>query len=99
VIDTVVTGSADPGTVYVLEEGDISSVPGGSPHYIGLFETLALGRKLEMVVPDRLVVVAVEAADNMTLGGEMHPAVRAAVPVVVERVVELVRAARKIPCA
>jgi len=99
VIDTVVTGSADPGTVHVLDEGDLSSVPGGSPHYIGLFETLALGRKLEMAMPDRLVIVAVEASDNMTLGGEMHPAVRAALPVVLERVTELVSARRKIPCA
>ena len=99
VIDTIVTGNADPGTIYVLEEGDISSVAGGSPHYIGLFETLALGRMLEMAIPDRLVIVAVEAADNMTLGGEMHPAVRDAVPVVVERVAELVRATRRIPCA
>jgi len=98
VIDNVVTGSADPGTVYVLEEGDISSVPGGSPHYIGLFETLNLARALEMAVPDRLVIVAVEAADNMTLGGEMHGSVRAALPVVVERVAEFVREAKKIPC-
>lgn len=99
VIDTVVTGKAEPGTVFVVEEGDFSSVQGGSPHYIGLFETLALGRKLEMAVPDRLVIVAVEAADNMTLGGEMHPAVRAALPVVVERVTGLVRGTGKIPCA
>jgi hydrogenase maturation protease len=99
VVDTVVTGMADPGAVYVLEEGDVSSVQGGSPHYIGLFETLALARKLEMPVPDRLVIVAVEASDNMTLGGEMHPTVRAALPVVVERVEELVNAVRKIPCA
>jgi hydrogenase maturation protease len=98
VIDNVVTGTADPGTVYVLEEGDISSVPGGSPHYIGLFETLNLARALEMAVPDRLVIIAVEAADNMTLGGEMHAAVRAALPVVVERVAEFVREAKKIPC-
>jgi hydrogenase maturation protease len=99
VIDTVVTGTADPGTIYVLKEGDIQSVSGGSPHYIGLFETLALGRKLEMTMPDRLVIVAVEAADNMTLGGEMHPAVKDAVPAVVEHVAELVRTTREIPCA
>lgn len=99
VVDTVVTGTADPGTVYVLEEGDISSVPGGSPHYIGLFETLALGRKLEMAMPERLVIIAVEASGNLTLGGEMHAAVRAALPVVVERVTGLVDAARKAPCA
>lgn len=99
VIDNVVTGSADPGTVHVLEERELRAVPGGSPHYVGLFETLALGRMLEMPVPERLVIVAVEAGDNMTLGGDMHPAVRAAVPVVVDRVTALVRVARGAPCA
>jgi hydrogenase maturation protease len=99
VIDTLVSGTADPGTIYVLEESDIASVSGGSPHYIGLFETLALARKLEMAVPDRLVIVAVEGSDNMTLGGEMHASVRAALPVVIEKVTELVRAMRKVPCA
>ncbi|MHC4548864.1 MAG: hydrogenase maturation protease [Planctomycetota bacterium] len=92
VIDTVMTGNAEPGTVYVLEEEDLRAVPGGSPHYVGLFETLALGRKLELPVPERLVVVAVEAADCTTLGGAMHPAVAAAVPIVVERVAAIVRA-------
>ncbi|MHC4974626.1 MAG: hydrogenase maturation protease [Planctomycetota bacterium] len=99
VIDTLVSGSAEPGTVYVLEEDDFQSVQGGSPHYIGLFETLALGRKLEMAVPDRLVIVAVEGSDNMTLGGEMHPAVRAALPVVLAKVSELVGTMRRTPCA
>jgi hydrogenase maturation protease len=100
VVDTVVTGRADPGTIFVVEEGDLSSVPGGSPHYVGLFETLALRRALEMATADRLVIIAVEASGNLTLGGEMHPAVRAALPVVVERVTELVNAVRrKIPCA
>lgn len=99
VIDTVVTGKADPGTVFVVEERDFRSAPGGSPHYIGLFETLALARKLEMAVPDRLVIVAVEAADNLTLGGEMHPAVRAALPAVIERVTELAGVGGKFACA
>lgn len=88
VVDTVQTGSAPPGTVHVLEADDLEVVPGPSPHYVGLFEALALGRALSLPVTTRLIVVAVEAFDCRTVGGEMHPAVADAVPVVLACVAE-----------
>ena len=88
VIDVVMTGKADPGAVSVFRGEDLRSAPGGSPHYVGLFESLALGRKLGLQVPQDVVFVVVEAADCLTIGGAMHPAVRSALPVVTERVEE-----------
>jgi hydrogenase maturation protease len=90
VVDSVVTGSAEPGTVEVLGEEDFADAPaGGSPHYIGLFEALDLARGLGLDVPDEVVIVAVEAGDFFTVGGGMTAAVGAAVPVVVDRVLAL----------
>jgi hydrogenase maturation protease len=90
VVDTVVTGSAPPGTVEVLGEADFEgSAAGASPHYIGLFETLDLARGLSLDVPGEVVIVAVEAGDFYTVGGEMTAAVEGAVPVVVARVLAL----------
>lgn len=94
VIDTVVTGADAPGTIYVLEESDFRTAPGGSPHYIGLQETLALVRALDLVAPETVMVLAVEAADCSTLGGAMHPAVRAAIPLLLDKVRELIELAR-----
>jgi hydrogenase maturation protease len=91
VIDTVQTGSVPPGTIFTLSEGDFEVTPGSSAHYIGLFETLALGRKLELPVAHDLSIIAVEAADCRTLGGPMDPAVERAIPEVIGRVEELVR--------
>jgi hydrogenase maturation protease len=79
VIDTVESGAVAPGTVSVFREGDVQAVPGGSPHYVGLFEALRLGRALKLAVPDDVMIIAVEPADCLTVGGEMHPSVRAAV--------------------
>jgi hydrogenase maturation protease len=90
VVDTVVTGAAEPGTVLVLGEGDLAGAPGGSPHYTGLFETLDLARALGLEVPGEVVIVAVEAGDFLTVGGEMTAPVAAAVPVVVQRVLGLI---------
>jgi len=95
VVDTIETGRAEVGTVHVVREQDVAGAPGGSPHFIGLFETLALGRALGLHVPSEVTIIAVEAADCLTLGGPMHPAVAAALP----RVVDLVRELANAPLA
>jgi hydrogenase maturation protease len=93
VIDTIQTGRAEPGTIHVVHEQDAAGAPGGSPHFIGLFETLALGRALGLRVPADVTILAVEAADCLTLGGAMHAAVSAALPRAVELVKDLLRGA------
>jgi len=80
VIDTVKTGLAPPGTIYQLRPDEMQVVTGGSPHYIGLSETLALARRLNLPVANNVLIFAVECSDCLTVGGEMSPAVRAAIP-------------------
>ena len=89
VVDTVVTGSTPAGSVRVLAEGDFAGPSGGSPHYVGLFETLELARALGLAAPEEVVIVAVEAEDYLTVGGSMTASVGAAVPEVVEQVLAL----------
>ena len=90
VVDTVVTGASDPGTVLELNESDLDGPRGGSPHYIGLLETLDLARALGLDVPADVVILAVEAGDDLTVGGDMTAPVKAAVPIVVERVMAII---------
>jgi hydrogenase maturation protease len=80
VIDTVKTGLAPPGTIYQLRPDEMQVVIGGSPHYIGLSETLALARRLNLPVANNVLILAVECSDCLAVGGEMSPAVRAAIP-------------------
>jgi hydrogenase maturation protease len=93
VVDTLQTGQAAAGTLYELREDDWKLIPGGSPHYIGLFEALAAGRALGLPVPDQVTILAVEAFDCLTVGGPMHPAVEEAVGAAVSRLQELLRQA------
>ena len=97
VVDTVLTGTAPPGTIYALHEHELKAVPGGSPHYVGLYETLALARTFGLPVAEEVIFLAVEAADCSTLGGEIDPAVRAAIPSVVEIVRGMMRTVSKCP--
>lgn len=92
VVDTVLTGRAEPGTIHVVAEEDIKSVSGGSPHYVGLFETLALAERLLLPVPKEVLILAVEAADCTTVGGPMSPAVEAVIPAVADLAQEMARA-------
>jgi hydrogenase maturation protease len=91
VIDTVQTGRVPPGTIMTVREEDVEYTPGTSAHYIGLFEALELGRRLELPVARDVLIIAVEAADCRTLGGAMNPAVERAIPEVIARVEEALR--------
>jgi hydrogenase maturation protease len=90
VVDTVQTGRVVPGTVMVLDADEIDSVGGNSPHYMGLFEAIELGRCLGLPVAPDIQIVAVEAADCLTLGGAMHPDVQRALGPVVDIVMNTV---------
>ena len=79
VVDTIMTGRVPPGTVLVFRESELHAVSGVSPHYIGICDALSLARQLNPSVANEVMIVAVEAADCSTVGGDMHPEVRAAV--------------------
>ena len=85
-VDTIVTGRARPGAISVFTADRVQPAPGGSPHFLGLFEVLAVGRKLHLDVPKEIIVIAVEASDCITVGGPIHPDVQSAIPEVVELV-------------
>ncbi len=97
IIDSVVTGAADPGTVLELKESDLDGPRGSSPHYIGILETLDVARALGLEVPADLVIVAVEAGDYWTVGGGMTELVEAAVPEVVDRAMALIEGKAAVP--
>jgi hydrogenase maturation protease len=91
VVDSIQTGSLPPGTLCILRSSDMKSSYGPSPHYVGLLETLQLAKELLLNVPKDVIILAVEAADCLTLGGTMHDAVKSAVGLVVELVAEIVQ--------
>ena len=97
VIDVIASGAGPPGTIYQLREQDVASPPGASPHYVGLFETVAVARGLGLPVPTEITVFAVEAADLTTIGGAMSEAVCRALPGVLAAVEEAVRGAQAPP--
>ncbi|GAB6187521.1 hydrogenase maturation protease [Thermopirellula anaerolimosa] len=90
IVDAIQSG-APPGTVHRLTPNDLPTQHSASAHDVSLPTALAFGRKMGLVLPtdDRLVLVAVEAADILTFGEACTPAVEAAIPHAVEAVREV----------
>ncbi len=80
VVDAIMTGRAEPGTIYIFEDQQARVPAGPAPHCYGLFDALALARNAGLRAPSEVTIVAVEAADCTTLGGAMDARVRGAVP-------------------
>jgi hydrogenase maturation protease len=92
-IDAIHTGQAPPGTIHELDAADLVAPAGPSPHYVGVLEMLQLARALDLGAPDRVTILAVETADEVTVGGMMHPLVASAIPQVCSRALAIAGAA------
>lgn len=89
-VDSIQTRNAQPGFVHEIDDANLKLLPGGAPHLLGVGETLALGRQLGMTMPQSVTIFAVEVEDALTLATQMTPALRAAFPGIVERVLTAV---------
>ncbi len=89
-IDAIVTG-ATPGNVHQLEGVDVACASHLGPgHDADLPTVIALGKKLAGEnMPRDVTVIAVEAADVITVSTHLTPAVEAAVPKAAARVAQL----------
>jgi hydrogenase maturation protease len=91
IVDSIQTGRASPGTIHEVDAAGLSHLAGRTPHFLGVGDTLALGRRLGLAMPDEVRIIAVEVEDPFTLGTHMTPALQAALPAVLERVRQTLR--------
>jgi hydrogenase maturation protease len=95
-VDSVQTGQAPPGHIHELGPEALSRVLTTSPHFLGIGETLALGKLLGLAMPQAVRIFAIEVADPFTLGTQMTSAVESAVAAAAERVAAAARDARSL---
>jgi hydrogenase maturation protease len=86
IVDSIQTGKAPPGYLHELDAPALTQLTGRTPHFVGVSETLALGRKLGLAMPEQVKIFAIEVADPFTLGTAMTPALQSALPGIVERI-------------
>jgi hydrogenase maturation protease len=90
-VDSVQTGREPLGHIHEIPVEKLSHVMNTAPHFLGVGETLALGKLLGLAMPRQVRIFAVEVADPFTLGTQMTPAVAAATAEAADRVAAAAR--------
>lgn len=86
-IDAIQTRDGQPGSIHRLRPGAVkASLHSGSTHDLSLPGALALGRRLGMRLPadENVTILAMEAADVLTLGETCTPSVARSIPLAVD---------------
>ena len=89
VVDAIQTGEGKPGQIYrfIPDAFDVTR-HAASPHDVNFATALELGRMLGLPLPREIIIFAIEVADASTFSEECTPAVRGAIPVCVEMVLQ-----------
>lgn len=84
-VDSIQTGKVPPGTLHEVDADGLKRLAGGTPHFLGVGETLEMGRQLGLAMPSRVRIFAIEVADVRTMGTSLTPAIREALPGIFDR--------------
>jgi len=90
-VDSIQRGTLPAGSVHEIQADDLQTLPGSSPHFLGVGETLALGRELALPMPERVRIFAIEVEEPHRLSTEMTAALQRALPDLVQRVLAIAR--------
>jgi hydrogenase maturation protease len=89
IIDSIKTSKGKPGHIYRLSpESILGSRHTNSTHGIDFADMLKLGKRLGMMMPQKIVIFAVEAEDTSTFGEKCTLAVNRAISVCKKRVIK-----------
>lgn len=91
IVDSIQTGNAPPGTIHELDAASLKQLTGRTPHFLGVGETLALGRQLGLAMPEHVRIIAIEVEDPFTLGTALTPVLQEALPQATARVAQTAR--------
>jgi hydrogenase maturation protease len=91
IVDTIKKEQPKTGRVRLLEADDLRAIPGPSPHYVSVPQTIEIGRRLGLHVPTRIRIVAVEAKNMYHLGEGISAEMAKALPRILARVKDVLK--------
>lgn len=90
IVDAIKTGKHKPGEIIQFRPDDFECTQrSAGVHDVGFFTALELGRKLNMDVPARIEIIAVEILENRQVSERITPEVEKAIEPVIERIKSL----------
>jgi hydrogenase maturation protease len=88
-IDAVMTGQADVGSLIHLKLEDLAGGSAMTRHQVSFSEALELGKRLNMNLPEEIVIFGIEVEDIFTFGESCTPKVQSKIEDIVEEIVQL----------
>jgi len=95
IIDTIKSADPKPGNIRLLDGTQLRHIPGPSPHYVSVPQTIEIGRKLGLKVPSRIQVIAVEAKTMYNLGEGLTQEMKKAIPRIIQELQILLKKFQK----
>jgi hydrogenase maturation protease len=80
IVDAICTGTHPPGTVLRLNSDDIPTQHTASTHDINLPTALRLAATMNLKIPERVRIIAIEAENVLDFSEQCSPAVTLALP-------------------
>jgi hydrogenase maturation protease len=91
IIDTIKSSDPKPGKIRLLDGTQLRHIPGPSPHYVSIPQTIEIGRKIGLKVPSQIKVIAVEAKTMYNLGEGLTQEMKKAIPRIIQEVQTLLK--------
>jgi hydrogenase maturation protease len=89
IIDAIQTSEGKPGKIYRFGPEILANTRhASSPHDVNLATALELGKKLNLELPQEIIIFAIEAADVTSFSEDCTPNVARAIPACVDLVLE-----------
>ena len=91
IIDTIKRCDPVTGVIHMLDASDLRHIPGPSPHYVSIPQSIEIGRSIGLQVPTRIKVIAVEAKNMYNLGEGLSSDMQKAIPEIIQKLFELIK--------
>jgi len=84
-LDTIITGEHEPGTIMEFSEADFKTILELSPHFMSLPDVIELAKRLSIDFPKEIRILALEIEQPLEFGETLSPAIAQAIPEYVQK--------------
>ncbi len=89
VIDSIKTENGEDGDIYQLSLDDLPKQQRmNSPHNVGIYWNIKMGRRVGLEVPERIRIYAIEVNDPFNFGEELTDTMKKLMPGIVKNILE-----------
>ncbi|MBN1270953.1 MAG: hydrogenase nickel incorporation protein HypB [Candidatus Aminicenantes bacterium] len=86
IVDTIKRSHPKAGKVYHIDGKKLRHIPGPSPHYVSIPQTIDIGREAGLKMPESVEIIAVEAKNIYDLGEGLTEEMQKSIPEIIETI-------------